>query len=138
MTPSDPHQTAPGTTPSTPSKTGESRKTREPKALADVLSGVLASMDLDLAAPAAAIGDNWEAIVGREVAEHCRPIGVKAGVLHADVDSSVWCQQLHLRSPEILSALKEFLGSAAPTNLRFRVGYSPPQAPDSGDSGRTE
>jgi hypothetical protein len=122
----------------TPGNPEESRKSREPKALSDVLGGVLASMDLDLAAPAAAIGDNWESIVGREVAEHCRPIGVKAGVLHADVDSSVWCQQLHMRSPEILSALKEFLGSAAPTNLRFRVRYSRPVTPDSGGSEPTE
>ncbi|MBW1884661.1 MAG: DUF721 domain-containing protein [Deltaproteobacteria bacterium] len=96
---------------------------REPKTIADALGGVLAAIELDLAAPIAAIGDNWTAIVGREVAAHCRPVGVKAGVLHADVDSSVWCQQLQLRSPQILAALKDFLGSSAPTDLRFRVGY---------------
>ncbi len=105
---------------------------REPKMIADALDGVLASIDLDLAASSAAIGDNWTAIVGPEVAEHCRPVGVKAGVLHADVDSSVWCQQLQLRSPEILSALKDFLGSAAPTDLRLRVGYSRPPAEGAG------
>ena len=103
---------------------GKAQKQREPQAVADVLGGVLAAMNLDLAVPAAAIGDNWEAIVGREIAEHCRPVGIKAGTLHADVDSSVWCQQLQLRSPQILLALKDFLGSAAPTDLRFRVGYS--------------
>lgn len=116
-------------------ETPESRersKTREPQALGEALDGVLAAMELDLAAPAAAIGEHWESIVGREVAEHCQPIGIKAGVLHTDVDSSVWCQQLHLRSPEILSALKDFLGSAAPTDLRFRVGYSRPNEPDVG------
>ncbi|MCH7599276.1 MAG: DUF721 domain-containing protein [Myxococcales bacterium] len=117
----------------------EARRKREPQAVADVLGGVLAAMQLDLAAPVAAIGENWEAIVGREVAEHCRPVGIKAGVLHADVDSSVWCQQLHLRSPEILSALKDFLGSTAPTALRFRVGNSwRASPPDAVGAGRIE
>ena len=119
------------------SETPESSSTRAPQAIGEVLGGVLAAIELDLAAPAAAIGDNWEAIVGREVAAHCRPIGVKAGVLHANVDSSVWCQQLHLRSPEILAALKNFLGTAAPMDLRFRVGrigYSPGSKPDTGVS----
>ena len=116
----------------------EARRKREPQAVADVLGGVLAAMQLDLAAPVAAIGENWEAIVGREVSEHCRPVGIKAGVLHADVDSSVWCQQLHLRSPEILSALKDFLGSTAPTALRFRVGNSWRASPDAVGAGRIE
>lgn len=116
----------------------EARGSGEPQAVGDVLSGVLSAMQLDLAAPVAAIGKNWEAIVGREVAEHCRPVGIKAGVLHADVDSSVWCQQLHMRSPEILSALKDFLGSAAPTDLRFRVGNGWRASPDAVGSGRIE
>ena len=86
------------------------------------------------ATPIAAIGDNWTAIVGSEVAAHCRPVGVKGRVLHADVDSSVWCQQLQMRSPQILGALKKFLGEAAPTDLRLRVGYSRP-LPEDGESG---
>jgi hypothetical protein len=114
------------------SRDSNRKSSRDPKTIADALDGVLASIDLDLAAPIAAIGDNWVAIVGQEVAAHCRPAGVKAGVLHADVDSSVWCQQLQLRSPQILSALKRFLGEAAPTDLRFRVGYSPPLPEDGG------
>ena len=111
-----------------------SGKSRAPKTVADAMGGVLAAIDLDLAAPSGAIGDNWTAIVGPEIAEHCQPVGVKAGVLHADVDSSVWCQQLQLRSPEILAALKEFLGSAAPTDLRLRVGYSRPLPQGAGPS----
>lgn len=120
-----------------PAAAGPNEK-REPKSVAAALGGVLAAIDLDLAAPSAAIGDHWEAIVGPGVAEHCRPVGVKAGVLHADVDSSVWCQQLQLRSPQILSALKDFLGSSAPTDLRFRVGYSRRSRAGSRRSERTE
>ncbi len=95
-----------------------------PRSVADALSEVLAAHDLDLAAPSAVIGERWESIVGSEIALHCRPVGIKAGVLHADVDSSVWCQQLQLRTPEILAALRENIGARAPTDLRFRVGYA--------------
>ncbi len=114
----------PDTTPPRP------RQARDPQAVGDLLGGVLATIDLDQAAASAAVGDNWEAIVGREVAEHCRPVGMKAGVLHARVDSSVWCQQLQLRSPEILAALRKFLGAGAPADLRFRVGYNQPPRPN--------
>ena len=113
---------------------GPSKGGGQPRALGDVLESVLADTQLDLAAPSAAVGDNWEAIVGSEVAQHCKPVGIKAGVLHADVDSSVWCQQLQLRSPEILHALKKFLGPSAPTGLRFRVGYSRPPTPAAGEN----
>lgn len=101
-------------------KTGK----REPEVLGSALAGVLASLDIDLAAPSAEIGEFWEQIVGAEVALHCRPVGIKAGILHAEVDSSVWCQELQLRSPEIVSALRKRMGKHAPTDLRLRVGYS--------------
>ena len=106
-----------------PVKRDEKRKkSRQPRAVADLLDGVLEASGLELAAPSAAVGENWEAIVGSEVARHSRPVGIKAGVLHADVDSSVWCQQLKLQSPKLLEALRQALGEEAPRDLRFRVG----------------
>jgi predicted nucleic acid-binding Zn ribbon protein len=113
----------------------EKRKKRsEPQAMGSVLEGVLKTLDIDLAAPSAEIGRDWEQIVGGEVARHCRPIGMKAGVLHVEVDSSVWCQELQLRSPETMTALRKRLGKSAPTDLRLRVGYSRSQDP--GGEGR--
>ncbi len=97
---------------------------REPEAMNKALAGVLESLHIDLAAPSAEIGQHWERIVGPEVAKHCRPLGMKSGVLHAEVDSSVWCQDLQLRTPEILAALRKRMGKSAPTDLRLRVGYS--------------
>jgi len=65
----------------------------------------------------------WKDAVGAEVAEHCRPICFREGdVLEAEVDSSVWCQQLKLQSPKLLEALRQALGEEAPRDLRFRVG----------------
>jgi len=69
--------------------------------------------------------DNSEAhalTTGPEIAAHCRPSLIRDGVLEALVDSSVWCQQLQLRTPEILEALRRVLGDEAPTGLWFHVG----------------
>jgi len=96
----------------------------EPEGVADVLRRFLSCIDLSPAGLSAEISRRWEEIVGLEVAAHCRPVGLKGEVLHAEVESSVWCQQLQLRTPEILQALRGTLGESAPTALRLRVGYN--------------
>ena len=67
------------------------------------------------------IADRWEQAVGREIAAHCRPTALRGSTLEATVDSSVWCQQLQLRTPEILEALRNALPEDAPDRLWFRV-----------------
>ncbi len=92
-----------------------------------VLGDALRAMEIDRAQPAAEAAESWLEAVGAEVARHSRPVGVKAGVLHVEVDSSVWCQQLQLQTPEILTALRgQMEEGRAPTELRFRVGYTRP------------
>ena len=68
------------------------------------------------------IAERWEAAVGPEIARHCRPSALRGDVLLACVDSSVWCQQLKLRVPEILQALRREHGDDAPSDLRLQVG----------------
>jgi predicted nucleic acid-binding Zn ribbon protein len=87
---------------------------------------VLEDMGLDAAAAAFRVGERWEAAVGPEIAGHCRPVGLRGGVLEVVVDSSVWCQQLQLLRPGILEALRRELGEDAPGDLRLRVGYNRP------------
>jgi predicted nucleic acid-binding Zn ribbon protein len=114
-----------------PSEAGGRRAAREPRSaagapegVATALSRILSGIDLAPAALSAEIARRWEEIVGPEVAAHCRPVGLKGEVLHAEVESSVWCQQLQLRTPEILVALRGAVGDSAPTALRLRVGYN--------------
>lgn len=85
---------------------------------------VLGDLGLEAAAAAFRVGQRWEEAVGPEVARHCRPVGLRGQVLEVMVESSVWSQQLQLRQPEILEALRRVLGDGAPTDLRFRVGYN--------------
>lgn len=89
-----------------------------------MLGRVLDDLGIDGAHAAFEIGDRWEAVVGEEVAHHCRPVSLRGGVLEAVVDSSVWCQQLQMQVPEILEALRLEWGEKAPSELRFRLGYT--------------
>ena len=90
----------------------------------DLVSKVLGDLGLDGVALAHQIGSRWTEIVGPQVAAHCRPLGIRAGVLELQVDSPVWSQQLQLRKTDLLAKLEEALGPDAPRELRFQVGYA--------------
>lgn len=100
------------------------RRKGQPTAVGDVVSRVLDDLGLGGVARAHQIGVVWEAAVGPQVAAHCRPKGLRGEVLELEVDSPVWSQQLQLRVPELLAALKREMGPEAPRELRFQVGYA--------------
>ena len=100
------------------------RRRREPQPVGRVVGKVLSELGLESAEHAFRIGQRWAEFVGEETAQHCRPIGLRGGVLEAEVDSPVWGQEIQLRRPEILEILRRELGDAAPSDLRLRVGYS--------------
>lgn len=93
------------------------------QSVGDLVGQVLGDLGLDGVALAHRIGEQWPEIVGSQVAEHCRPKGLRGEVLELEVDSPVWSQQLQLRKTEILAKLAERLGPEAPRELRFQVGY---------------
>jgi predicted nucleic acid-binding Zn ribbon protein len=103
---------------------GGGRRKSQPTAIGGVMERVLGDLGLEAAAHALRVGERWSEAVGPEVAGHARPVGMRGDVLEVEVDSSVWCQQLLLRRPEILAALHGLLGDQAPADLRFRVGYT--------------
>ena len=89
----------------------------------DLVGKVLGELGLDGVALAHRIGSEWSEIVGEQVAAHCRPLGLRAGVLEVEVDSPVWSQQLQLRKTEILQNLRGRYERQAPREVRFQVGY---------------
>jgi predicted nucleic acid-binding Zn ribbon protein len=95
---------------------------REPEAIGALVPRLLEEMGFTESAGVLRLVERWESAVGAEIARHCRPTALRDGVLEATVDSSVWCQQLQLRSGEILRGLRRELGEQAPSALWFRVG----------------
>ena len=99
------------------------RRTKSrPEALGSLLDRVLEDLGAGEIGRVLRIADHWERAVGPEIASHSRPTQLRAQVLEVSVESSVWSQQLKLRAPEILEALRAELGDDAPSELWFRVG----------------
>jgi hypothetical protein len=82
---------------------------------------VLADLGYDTDAPALRLLRAWPTALPADVVRHCEPTDWKQGTLELTVASPVWAQQVALRKPEILAALRAVLGDAAPTDLRTRV-----------------
>lgn len=98
------------------------RRKSQPEAIGGVIAQVLEDLGATAGARVARIAERWDEALGPEIAQHCRPTGLRGAVLEVSVDSSVWCQQLQLQAPLMLEALRSTFGGDAPSELWFRVG----------------
>ncbi len=53
----------------------------------------------------AAIQELWQSVVGSVLAERCRPLYEREGIVRIGCSSSVWAQELDLMSNEIVDGL---------------------------------
>jgi predicted nucleic acid-binding Zn ribbon protein len=63
----------------------------------------------------------WSEVVGETLAEECRPLSERDGVVTVGCRSSVWAQELAMMETELVERLNAALGGAAVAELRFRV-----------------
>lgn len=92
------------------------------ESLSDLLPRLLDEVGLGQTAQAVAVIRAWDEAVGPLFRAHCRPDGVKNGVVHARVRDSSWMQRVQLEKPRIFARLREQLGDTAPRELRLRIG----------------
>ncbi len=97
------------------------RGRREPRVVGDLVNAVLDDLAVESNAVLRAILRGWPDVVGAGSAEHCEPAALRDGVLEVDTDSSLWCQELTLRSASILADLRRAHGHKAPRQLWFRL-----------------
>jgi predicted nucleic acid-binding Zn ribbon protein len=100
---------------------GPRRPKSRPEAVGALIDRVLADLGAGATARAVRIADHWLEAVGSEIAEHSRPVAIRGDVLEVAVDTSVWCQQLQLRTPEILTGLRRTVGDEAPARVWLHV-----------------
>lgn len=98
------------------------RRNSPPEALSDLLPRMLEEVGLGATAQAVAVIRAWDQAVGPRFQEHCRPDGVRNGVIHARVRDSSWMQALQLEKPAIFVRLRDLLGDSAPKDMRLRIG----------------
>ena len=64
----------------------------------------------------------WEKAVGKGIARHARPTGMRGKKLTIMVDSSAWMQQLSMLKPEIMGKVNQYLREDAVESITLKLG----------------
>jgi len=107
------------------------RKKGKLESVAKLLKGVYPAPDQLEAAKAFSW---WSRSVPPRILAHARPVRLSRGVLTVHVSSSVWANELHYLSDDLLTRLRNAAPSSGIEKIRFQVGPLPdipkrPEAP---------
>jgi predicted nucleic acid-binding Zn ribbon protein len=105
--------------------TGPGPDPRDPQPAGAVLAGMLGEMGWQRPLTEARLFTDWAALVGREIADHCRPESLRDGELRISAQSSAWAAQIRLLSGKLAHRVNAQLGST----LVLRVHVTGPVAP---------
>lgn len=92
----------------------------EPVPFGASVKDLLAERGWTAQAAAAGVLTNWEALVGSDIAGHCRAVQLTRGELEVEAESTAWATQLRLLSRQILVTLNQQLGPQTVTRLTVR------------------
>ena len=98
------------------------RKKGKLESVAKLLKGVYPAPDQYEAAKVFAW---WSRSVPPRIIEHARPVRLTRGVLIVHVSSSVWANELHYLTDDLLARLREHAPSSRIEKIRFQVGPLP-------------
>jgi predicted nucleic acid-binding Zn ribbon protein len=105
---------------------GPASDERDPAPVGATVGDLVRDRSWDRQLRAAGILTRWAAIVGEDIAAHCRPERLEAGVLTCVAESTGWATQLRLLAPRLLDRIGADLGPGVVTALRVHG----PTAPD--------
>lgn len=95
---------------------------KRPKAIADVLSELMARRGYARVQAQDALAEAWVKVVGEELARSTRVGGRRRGVLEIIVAHSTLVQELAFQKAAILQKLDKQIPEETIRDLRFRVG----------------
>ena len=76
-------------------------------------------------ASAARVLGEWDRLVGREIADHCRPTSLVDGELVLVAESTAWATQLRLMAGPLLRQIAESVGAGVVTRIVVRGPAQP-------------
>ena len=79
--------------------------------------------------PLVMVSAAWPAIVGKQVAEHSRPLEIRRETLIVATRSQAWSHQLSFMTPQVVAAIARDAPQANVKEVRFRVGRIAPDRP---------
>ena len=98
---------------------------RDPQPLSTAVERLVEEQGWQDQSAVAVLMGEWDQIVGRDIAEHVRPVSFAEGELSLEADSTAWATQLRLLLPQVHRAVDERVGTGVVTAIRVRG----PQAP---------
>jgi predicted nucleic acid-binding Zn ribbon protein len=97
----------------------------DPQPLARLVDSLVSTQDWTEHTRVGAVFGRWSALVGPDIAAHCRPETLTEGELLVVAESTAWATQLRLLAPTILARLRANVGGDVVTRLRV-VGPTAP------------
>jgi predicted nucleic acid-binding Zn ribbon protein len=89
--------------------------------VADSLDRVTTALGGPASTTLTSVFDDWEAVVGAQVAGHSRPLSLTRGVLVIGVDEPGWATQLTYLESDLLVRIGTALGAGEVTRIQVRV-----------------
>ncbi len=97
----------------------------DPQPLARLVDSLVSTQDWTEHTRVGAVFGRWSALVGPDIAAHCRPETLTEGELLVVAESTAWATQLRLLAPTVLARLRANVGGDVVTRLRV-VGPTAP------------
>jgi predicted nucleic acid-binding Zn ribbon protein len=97
----------------------------DPQPLGRLVDSLVTEQDWSRRTAVGSVFGRWAALVGPDIAAHCRPETLTEGELLVVAESTAWATQLRLLAPTILAKLRAQVGGDVVTRLRV-VGPTAP------------
>jgi predicted nucleic acid-binding Zn ribbon protein len=97
----------------------------DPQPLGRLVDSLVSDQDWTAHTRVGSVFGRWDALVGPDIAAHCRPQSLSEGELLVVAESTAWATQLRLLAPTILGRLRAGVGGDVVTRLRV-VGPTAP------------
>ena len=105
---------------SAPGFSGARPDARDPQSAKSVLTHLLGAMGWNDDFAMAQVMQEWDTIVGAEVARHCRPVTFKDGLLVIQADSSAWQSQMRMLKNQLISRIHEDVGRSVVADVEVK------------------
>jgi predicted nucleic acid-binding Zn ribbon protein len=106
-------------------RSGARPDARDPQALGAALAGLVVERGWQDAVSVGGVLGRWDAVVGTDVAAHCRPETFENGVLTVRADSTAWATQVRLLTATLLRRLADEVGEGTVTRVVVRGPSGP-------------
>ena len=98
---------------------------RDPQPFGAILGRLVKTRGWQRPAAEARVFGSWDAVVGAEVAAHCRPVRLEGGELTVEAESTAWATQLRMLSGKLIAQIARAVGHNVVVRLNIHGPTSP-------------